>query len=1103
MEKVKKDLVSPTESKLCIVKILRTCVHDGAGLRTTIFFRGCGLNCRWCQNPEALDFSPNPIIDANHSIEKVLDIVSRDKKFYAHTNGGVTFSGGEPFLQNADALENLAKQIKNLGIHIAAETTLNAPWSTIEKLLPYIDDFFVDFKAVGDTDLHKKLTGVGTELILENLQKLLATKAKIHFRMVMVPSLNDSDACIGKAVELLKSIGYDSIELLKYHNMYEEKADKFGLQIEKLNITPQSAEESLKRGLEAFRKAGIKAFNVDADTVRRKTVFPQRVLNIQNDQREAGRSLSIEVSKLKTKFYRKNGFSEPTPIHRSKRLKYVLENKTVTIYPGELLVGNFSDKRVGGQVWEEQYGVLDISFLYKVNHQTPVAFKIPFKDRLYFYTRIFPFWWKKSLLGKVNPKFKDLLKMLGRSSEMIAGFQNNMAAIAHFIPNYNVIMEKGTTGLIEEIKQIAIEKPENNKNFYNGAIMCLEALADWADRYSAELSKQAEAETNADRKAELVEMARICKKVPRYPAETLHEAIQSMVFLHIAICQEAYENAVSFGRIDQILYPYYKKDIEAGRTTYEKARELIMLFVLKMDEAILVNDGDSLLNVAKLFETLSTDQALTFGGCDRKGNDATNDITYMLIDACELQPLAINMCARINKNSPKKYLNRLAEIYINGCPMPEMFSDEEYFKAIPHRHITTLENVRDYPIVGCVEPVASNDHFGNTDSANMNVVLPMLQAIKGQTHELWNYTNKEYLQHVVTRVIEYSFGRFKKCPYCRAICKHHAKKIEKRHIKKGMYIYDPPQNMEMLIERMQASLNKLATEVLTDQQNIEWQLARYFTTPLASSLFKGCLERGLDAYEGGCDYNTSGIQAVGIVDVGDSLFAINELVFKQKKYTMLDMINAIDANFEGDEHQALYKDILALPKFGDDSSSEPARWVNVALEVYVNALNQVPYNGPRRASYTAGYYALNVNDRYGLKVQALPSGRKKGVPLANSITNHYGMEESDLLSSLNSMCQIDWEHYAPNGTTATLHIDSALFPGEEGIDNLGQIIFTFLTEGGMQFQPNVISRDLLIDAYNNPDKYKYLMVRVAGYCSYFNELSDDLKKVIINRTCYA
>lgn len=921
--------------------------------------------------------------------------------------------------------------------------------------------------------------------------------------MVMVPNLNDSDACIENTVSLLKSIGYDTIELLKYHNMYEEKADKFGLTVEKLNITPEAAEKSLKRGLEAFRQAGISAFNVDADTVRRKTEFPQRVLDIQKDQRDAGRSLSIEVSKLKTRFYRKNGFSEPTPIHRSKRLKYVLENKTVTVYPGELLVGNFSDKRVGGQVWEEQYGVLDISFLYKVNHQTPVAFKIPFKDRLYFYTRIFPFWWKKSLLGKVNPKFKDLLKMLGRSAEMIAGFQNNMAAIAHFIPNYNVIMEKGTTGLIDEIKQIAIEKPENNKDFYNGAIMCLEALADWADRYSQELSKQAESETNAERRAELVEMAKICKKVPRYPAETLHEAIQSMMFLHIAICQEAYENAVSFGRLDQILYPYYKKDVEEGRITYEKARELIMLFVLKMDEAILVNDGDSLLNVAKLFETLSTDQALTFGGCDREGNDATNDITYMLIDACELQPLAINMCARINKNSPKKYLNRLAEIYINGCPMPEMFSDEEYFKAIPHRHITTIENVRDYPIVGCVEPLASNDHFGNTDSANMNVVLPMLQAIKGHTHELWNYTNKEYLQHVVTRVIEYSFGRFKKCPYCRAICNHHAKKIEKRHIKKGMYVYNPPENMETLIERMQASLNKLATEILSDQQNIEWQLARYFTTPLASSLFRGCLERGLDAYEGGCDYNTSGIQAVGIVDVGDSLFGINELVFKKKKYTMLDMIKAIDANFEGEEHQAIFKDIMALPKFGDDSSDEPAKWVNVALEVYVNALNQVPYNGPRRASYTAGYYALNVNDRYGLKIQALPSGRKKGVPLANSITNHYGMEESDLLSSLNSMCQIDWEKYAPNGTTATLHIDSALFPGEEGIDNLGQIIYTFLTEGGMQFQPNVISRDLLIDAYNNPDKYKYLMVRVAGYCSYFNELSDDLKKVIINRTCYA
>jgi formate C-acetyltransferase len=160
-------------------------------------------------------------------------------------------------------------------------------------------------------------------------------------------------------------------------------------------------------------------------------------------------------------------------------------------------------------------------------------------------------------------------------------------------------------------------------------------------------------------------------------------------------------------------------------------------------------------------------------------------------------------------------------------------------------------------------------------------------------------------------------------------------------------------------------------------------------------------------------------------------------------------------------------------------------------------------NCPRNGIYTAGYYALNVSDVYGAKTPSLPSGRLRGVPLANSVAPHYGMETGDLLSSLNSVAGVDFARYAPNGTTVTFTIDSALFQGPGGVGNLAGIIDTYFRKGGMQFQPNVLNREILLDAYNNPDKHKYLLVRIAGYCAYFNDLSDDLKKVIINRTCYS
>jgi len=308
--------------------------------------------------------------------------------------------------------------------------------------------------------------------------------------------------------------------------------------------------------------------------------------------------------------------------------------------------------------------------------------------------------------------------------------------------------------------------------------------------------------------------------------------------------------------------------------------------------------------------------------------------------------------------------------------------------------------------------------------------------------------------------------------------------------------------MDELLYRFQIRLNALAKSILTDHQNLEKELRTNFTTPLASSLFKGCIENGKDVYEGGTTFNSSGIQAVGVTDVADSLHAIEEVVYKKKLYTINDIIKAIENNFQGSYYQQIRSALLAVPKFGDDSSREATEWVNKVLEIYNNALDSVK-NCPRNGRYSAGYYALNVGTIYGKNTPALPSGRLRGVPLANSIIPHYGMEQTDLLSSLNSIAGVDFIEHAENGTTATLTIDSALFQGADGPKNLARLFKTFLTSGGMQIQPNVINREILLDAYKHPEKHKYLIVRIAGYCAYFNELSDEMKRTIINRTCYS
>lgn len=1091
----------PIESteKLNVLKIQRTCVHDGPGIRTTIFFQGCRLRCLWCQNPEAQLMKSVPASDNNYSTASIMEVVLRDKDYYSVTGGGVTLSGGDPLLQEPGSLTGLLKSLKDENIHIAVETSLHVPWENVEKIAPYMDLFLVDLKVVGDGNLHKKLTKQDSTLIYGNLKKLIDLKAGIKFRMVMVPGYNDSESQIRATADFLKSINYQSIELLKYHNMYEDKAKRLGLVRESLNITPDQSFESVKKAVTLFKSLGIHAECYELDASRNKAVFSQRVYDIKKDIRESKYHLCFEVSKLKTEFYKKNGFNKPTNIHRAERLDYVLKNKQVIIYPHELLVGNFTSKRVGGQVWEEHYGVLFASILHQIHRQTPVAFQCSWKDKLYFYFKILPFWRKHCLMTKVNKKLSDLILSVARLCEMNVGFNNNLAAIAHFIVNFERVLTLGTTGIIKELEEKQKEKPENDQTFYQGAIIAVKALENFALKYAEVLSDMSKKETDPVRRKELEDMAAICRHVPKYPARTYHEALQSMMFLQIALCIETYENALSFGRLDQILYPYYKRDKEAGLIDYEKAKELLALFILKMDEAVLVNDGDSYFAIGRLFETQSTDQTVTFGGVDKDGKDATNDVTYMLVDICELPFLAVDMSARIHQGSPQKYLDRLAEVYINGSPQPKLNNDDIYIKSLSKHYDTSIENIRNYSVVGCVEPNASDDHFGNTDCANMNVCLPLLQALKGEEDNLWNFGFSDQMEKLTTKFIEYNFRGGNKLSKLIAdkYGKARASYKRKRAIKPN-----PPASMDELLERYQKRLNVLATAILKDHQKIEREICKNFTTPLASSLSRGCVDSGKDINEGGSEFNSSGIQAVGITDAADSLHALNEVVFKKKMYSLMDIINAIDNDFEGEFYGQIREALRAVPKLGHDDSPEAVKWVNKTLEIYCNALKQVP-NPPRNGFYTAGYYALNVSDVYGKKTPSLPSGRLRGVPLANSISPHYGMQMSDLLSSLNSVSGVDFVEYSPNGTTVTFTMDSALFQGKDGVRNLSGIFSTYFKKGGMQFQPNVINRAMLLDAYDHPEKYPYLLVRIAGYCAYFNHLSDDLKKVIINRTCYS
>ncbi|KPA13004.1 formate C-acetyltransferase, partial [Candidatus Magnetomorum sp. HK-1] len=830
--------------KLKVSKIQRTCVHDGPGIRTVIFFAGCNLRCLWCQNPELIPFQLDTTQNSNYSVNDIMDVVMKDKEYYFSSKGGLTLSGGEPLLQHKDSLIHLLKQLRKEKVHVAVETTAHVPWKNMKEIVPYIDLFLIDLKIVNNDKLHMEYTKHDSKLIHRNIKKLIDLKVNIQFRMVVIPGFNDADNDIQEAANFLKSINHSSIELLKYHNMYEAKSKRLGISNKSLDITNEQSVTAARRAVDLFKSFNIYA-HCDLDFITNKSAFSNRVYNIQNEIRDSDCYLCFETSTLKTDFYKKNGFNKPTHIHRAERLNYLLNNKKIIVYPNELIVGNYTSKRVGGNVWEEYFGIVLVSIIHQLNRQKPVPFKCSFADKLNFYTNIFPFWAKHSLLSQKNKSLNDWMLLLSRCSDMKLGFNNNQAGIAHFIVNHERILELGTKGIINEIHEKQKEDPDHNKDFYDAALITLKGLENFAERYANSLIELCKNENNLARRKELEKMANVCRHVPKNPARTFHEALQSILFLQIALCTESFENAISFGRLDQILYPYYKNDQDENLITYEEAKELLACFILKVDEVIIVNDGDTYLAVGRLFESLSTVQSVTFGGIDKDGNDGTNDVTYMLLDICELQPRGVNMTARIHNNSPKAYLKRIAEVYINGSPMPALYNDEVYIETLKEHYPTKIQDARNYSIVGCVEPVASDDHFANTDCANINVVHPFLQALKGEENDLWNFGISDQLSKLFKKFIRYNFDGNKYAKHLTSAYSTIHKTLNK---KSTPATYHSPKNMDELMDRFQVRLNYLASSILADHQLLEESLQRNFTTPLASTLFKGCIKSGNDVH---------------------------------------------------------------------------------------------------------------------------------------------------------------------------------------------------------------------------------------------------------------
>jgi formate C-acetyltransferase len=697
---------------------------------------------------------------------------------------------------------------------------------------------------------------------------------------------------------------------------------------------------------------------------------------------------------------------------------------------------------------------------------------------------ILPYW--RGLRGKYEKnsygtaylryprKLKDLVyidpdEYPGRKANVIV--PGGIGLVAHNSPDYSKVLRLGFLGMKKEaedrLARLDLRDPDDLKKlpFVEGAIIASEAASGVGKRFAEKAREMAGEEEDAERKAELLQIAEVCDWVPANPARTFHEALQSIWLAHILHHWETgVADAVSPGRADQYFYPYYEKDIKEGRITKEKAQELLDCWVLKFGTSLHLHPpaepGASAYHADMPKASRDTiNHHIDVGGLTPDGHDATNELSYMFIEAMmhtrlTNPPLGI----RVSSKTSDTLLIKACQLLSLGTGHPAFYNDDNLVPNLLERAKhgpwpVTLEQARMATLCGCFDPEITGMESGHVNAGYVN--LPAA------------------LEFVLTN----GWNRF------------HRKKM-------GMETGDPGRfkSFEELLEAYNKQVVWLLDNHMLAVNINDIVTAERDPTVFQSVLIGDCIEKGMSKEEGGARFNYRGIHMVGSNDVADSLTAIRKLVFEDKKITMDQLCEALDKNFQG--YDDLRQMLLEAPKFGNDIdyADEQGSWV---VHQFVDRVAK--YRNPR-GGYSYGQQRPLMNYLLlGQVVGALPSGRLAGEPLADGIGPTKGSDVNGITAVLKSAGKIN-NMEVGGGHTLNLRLDSAVFEDDMGIKRVADLIRVVIDEKIFQVQFNVVSSDTLRAAQREPDKYKDLVVKVAGWNAFFVDLTKPLQDGIITRT---
>lgn len=780
----------------------------------------------------------------------------------------------------------------------------------------------------------------------------------------------------------------------------------------------------------------------------------ERIRRLRRQSVRASPCISPERARLITEFYKSDTASRVSaPVRRALAFKYLLERKRVCINSGELIVGERGPSPKATPTYPE-INAHSLKDLRTLNNRKKIPFAVNEKTRKIYQEEIIPYWRGKSIRDRIfeemSQEWKDAYEA-GTFTEFM-----EQRAPGHTVLD-DKIYKKGFLDLIKDIEKSSerldfLNDPQayKKKEELKAMKICAQALISYAHRHAAKALKLIEKEKNRQRKKELKKIADICSRVPGHSPRNFWEALQYYWFVHLGVIIE-YNTWDSFnpGRLDQHLFPFYKRDLEKGALTKEQAKELLQAFWIKFNN----QPSPPKVGVTAEESNTYTDFCLiNLGGLTSDGSDGVNELSFLLLDVIEemriLQPSSM---VQISKKTPDSFLMRAIEIIRTGFGQPSVFNTDAIVQELI-RQGKTIEDARNGGASGCVETGA----FGK------------------ENYNLTGYFN-------LTKILEITLNN--------GLDPRTGQKI-------GLSTGNPEQftSFKELFDAFKKQLNHFIDVKIKGNNIVERLYADDMPAPFLSLIIDDCIAKGRDYHDGGARYNTSYIMGVGLGTITDTLTSIKYNVFNKKIISMGELLQIIRKNYEG--YESIRQRFLnKTPKFGNDNDYADDIMKSV-FEAYYEALNGRP-------NTKGGHYRINllpttVHVYFGEVVGATADGRREGEPLSEGISPVQGADRHGPTAVIKSAAKMD--HLRTGGTLLNQKFTPHLLADEGGMEKLAHLIRSYFRLDGHHIQFNVVSAETLRDAQRNPEKYRDLIVRVAGYSDYFIDLGVDLQNEIIRRT---